>query len=213
MRFVIATVLAFAALRSTVRAQAPAAGAPTPDVGYAEVVAQSAFGNVTSQSFGGEIGYALRPGFEVFVDAGYVRDASPASLGTAAQALASGLTTIVGPTTYQVKEPVTFGVAGLKYIFPLNNSRIGPYVSAGGGVARAKKDVSFSTPSGDISQFATLGTDLSGTETAGMLSLGVGVGLSLSHALIVDLQYRYGRVFTSDGLNINRAGVGFGVRF
>jgi hypothetical protein len=32
--------------------------------------------------------------------------------------------------------------------------------------------------------------------------------------LIIDLQYRYGRVFMSDeGLNISRAGVGIGVRF
>jgi hypothetical protein len=32
--------------------------------------------------------------------------------------------------------------------------------------------------------------------------------------LIVDLQYRYGRVFTSGGgLNVHRAGIGLGVRF
>jgi hypothetical protein len=31
--------------------------------------------------------------------------------------------------------------------------------------------------------------------------------------LVVDFQYRYGRVFTSEGLNMNRAGVGIGVRF
>jgi len=47
-----------------------------------------------------------------------------------------------------------------------------------------------------------------------MISVGAGVGWLIGRALVIDLQYRYGRVFTSgDGLNLNRAGVGVGVRF
>ena len=47
-----------------------------------------------------------------------------------------------------------------------------------------------------------------------MLSVGGGVGLAIWPRVMLDLQYRYGRVFTSDGgLNANRAGVGIGVRF
>jgi opacity protein-like surface antigen len=46
-----------------------------------------------------------------------------------------------------------------------------------------------------------------------MLSAGVGVDIALGKRAFVDLQYRFGRVFTTDGLNINRAGAGVGIRF
>jgi opacity protein-like surface antigen len=213
MRFGLTTVVILAALGTPAYAQAPSGTLP-PSRGYAEAVAQSAFGNVTSQSFGGEFGIAVRPGVSIFVEGGLVRDASPASLGAAAQTLASAVTVLAGPTTYRVKEPVTFGVAGVKYAFPVSSSRVEPYVLAGAGLAQARKDVSFTTPSGDITQYATLGTDLSGSETKAMISVGAGVGWLIGRALVIDLQYRYGRVFTSgDGLNLNRAGVGVGVRF
>ena len=212
-RFGLTTVVILAALGAPAYAQAPS-GTPPPSRGYAEGIAQSAFGNVTSQSFGGEFGIAVRPGVSIFVEGGFIRDAAPASLGTAAQTLASAVTVLAGPTTYRVKEPITFGVAGVKYAFPVSSSSVAPYVLAGAGLAQAKKDVSFTTPSGDITQYATLGTDLSGSETKAMISVGAGVGWLIGRSLVIDLQYRYGRVFTSgDGLNLNRAGVGVGVRF
>jgi opacity protein-like surface antigen len=97
---------------------------------------------------------------------------------------------------------------------PVPSSKVGPYVLVGGGVAKVKRDVTFSTPAGDVSQFVTIGRDLSGSETKGMLSVGGGVEVPVWHGLIIDLQYRYGRVFTSDeGLNVHRAGAGIGVRF
>jgi opacity protein-like surface antigen len=217
MKISIAAILMGIAFVTSARAQAPAAttsAPPSPTKGYAEVVAQSAFGNVTSQSFGGEIGVAVAPNLQVFVDAGQVRDASPASLGANAQKIASGVAALAGGADYHVKQPVTFGVAGIKYVVPTGNSRIEPYVMGGGGVAQVKRDVTFTTPAGDISQFATIGTDLSGNETKGMISVGGGVGVPVSTRVVVDLQYRYGRVFTSgEGLNINRAGIGVGVRF
>lgn len=199
------------AMAGVARAQSPAGAGSNH--GYVEGVVQSAFGNVTSQSFGGEVGYTVYPNLQVFVDAGLVRDAAPAALGANAQIIASAVSAVAGPTTYHVKEPVTFGVAGLKYSFDIGYPRVLPYAMVGGGAAQAKKDVTFTVPSGDISQYATLGTDLSGTETKGMLSIGLGVDVPLGSVVVVDLQYRYGRVFTSDGLNINRAGIGIGVRF
>jgi opacity protein-like surface antigen len=82
-----------------------------------------------------------------------------------------------------------------------------------------KKDVSFTVNGADVTSTlpqlgVVLGTDLSGSETKPMLSLGVGVVWPVWQKLIVDFQYRYGRVFTSDqGLNLSRAGIGIGVRF
>ncbi len=215
MKTSIAAVLVWTAFATAAHAQSPGGTPPSaPTRGYAEVVAQSAFGNVTSQSFGGEIGITVRPGIQVFVDAGMIRDAAPAALGVTAQTIAAGIAAAAGSADFRVKQPVTFGVAGLKYVVTSSGTKAEPYILVGGGVANVKRDVAFSTPAGDVNQFVTLGGDLSGSETKGMVSLGAGVGLPLFRALMIDLQYRYGRIFTSGGgLNANRAGIGIGVRF
>src|SRR5437868_12729667 len=84
-------ILASMAFAGAAHAQSAApTPAAAPDKGYAEVVAQSAFGNVTSQSFGGEFGVAVRPGVQIFVDAGRIRDAAPSALGSSAQRIAIG---------------------------------------------------------------------------------------------------------------------------
>jgi opacity protein-like surface antigen len=214
MKTSFAAVFACTALATSARAQSPGGTPPAPAKGYAEVVAQSAFGNVTSQSFGGEVGIAVRPGMQVFVEAGMIRDAAPATLGVNAQRIAAGIAAAAGTVDFRVRQPVTFGVAGLKYVITGSGTRAEPYVLVGGGVASVKRDVAFSTPAGDVNQFVTLGSDLSGSETKGMLSVGAGVGVAVWRALVIDLQYRYGRIFTSDGgLNVSRAGIGVGVRF
>jgi len=204
-------VLAWTALSGVAFAQSPTAADDSK--GYVEVVAQSAFGNVTSQSFGGEAGFTLKPGLQVYVDAGYVRDTTPASLGASAQVVASDIIAKAGGGSYSVKQPVTFGVAGIKYLFPVDQSRFAPYVMAGGGAARVEKNVNFTVATGQVSDYVTIGSDLAGHETKGMISLGVGVDWLLGKVFVIDVQYRFGRVFTTEGLNINRAGAGFGVRF
>lgn len=63
-------------------------------------------------------------------------------------------------------------------------------------------------------QYVTLGSDLSGTSTKPMLTLGGGAVWPAWQSLIVDFQYRWGRIFAEDaGITTNRAGVGLGVRF
>jgi opacity protein-like surface antigen len=210
MKLATTVIFAWAVLAGTARAQSSAA----PDTGYAEFFAQSAFGNVTSQAYGGEAGYTINPQLQVFGEFGWVRDTAPSSLAANAQKIATGIAAAAGTTNYSAKQPVTFGVGGVKFRLPLENSRVAPYVLAGGGIGAVKRDVTFTTASGDASQYATLGSDLSGTESAFMLSLGGGVGIPLGSVVLVDVQYRYGRVFTAnEGLSINRAGVGLGVRF
>ena len=86
-------------------------------------------------------------------------------------------------------------------------------------MAQVKKDVSFSVNGTDVTATlpqlgVVLGTDLSGTETKPMVTFGGGVVWPAWQNLIVDFQYRFGRVFTEDeGLNVSRAGIGIGVRF
>ncbi|HZR26953.1 MAG TPA: outer membrane beta-barrel protein [Vicinamibacterales bacterium] len=215
MRVIVATIATALTVSAVASAQPPASTMPASETkGFAEVVAQSAFGNVTSQSFGGEVGYTVRPNVQVFVDAGLVRDAAPTSLGTNALRIANGIAAVAGSADFHVKEPVTFGVVGVRLVVPTSYPNVLPYVEVGGGAAQVKRDVTFTTPSGDVTQFVTLGTDLSGSDTNGMLSLGAGVAVPIGKSFLVDVGYRYGVVFTSgDRLNINRAGIGVGVRF
>ncbi len=204
-------VLAWAALCATAYGQTPTAADDSR--GYIEAVAQSAFGNVTSQSFGGEIGVTIKPGLQLAVDAGYVRDTATSDLSTSAARIAADLAAKAGGASYHVKQPVTFGVVELKYLLPVDQSRFAPYVMVGGGAARVEKDVTFTVASGSVGDYVVLGTDLAGSETKGMFSAGVGVELLFGRMFLVDVQYRFGRVFTTDGLNLNRAGAGVGVRF
>ena len=210
MKISIAAILAWVALACPAYAQ-------TLSKGYVEGVAQSAFGNVTSQSYGVELGVSLKPSVQIFGEVGFTKDTAPASLGTGAQVIANYLSLTQSNVAYTAAQPVTFGVAGLRFPFA-TTSKLEPYVLVGGGVAQVKKDVTFTIGGTDVTsnlaQYGVvLGTDLSGSETKGMLSVGVGVAWPVWEKLVVDFQYRYGRVFTSEGLNINRAGVGIGVRF
>ncbi len=187
--------------------------------GYVEAVAQSAFGNVTSQSYGGELGVAVAPAVKAFLDIGQVRDTSPSTLGPSAQAIAAFLTRTQGSVAFQARQPVTFGLAGIRYTLPLSTSHVELYVLGGGGIARVRRDVTFSVGGSDVTanlaQYGVvLGSDLAGSETDGMLTVGGGVAWPVWQRVVVDFQYRYGRVFAEgQGITVNRAGAGLGVRF
>jgi hypothetical protein len=199
---------------------AAAQPAPAADRGYAELVVQSAFGNVTSQSFGVEAGVTVWPNLQVFVEAGKVRDVATTEIGVAAQTIAGFLSQTQSAVAFSVKEPVTFGVAGVKYLIPLSNSTLRPYVLGGIGIASVSQNVAFTIAGSDVtSSLATsygvaLGTDLSGSFTKPMFVAGGGVMWPAWQRLVVDAQFRFGRILADDGgINVSRAGIGVGVRF
>lgn len=197
------------------------ASAQSADKGYVEGVAQSAISNVTSQSFGAEFGFTVIPHVQVYVEAGQITNVATDDISTSAQQIAGVISQTQSNVGYNVKEPVTFFVAGGKYLVPMDG-KLQPYVMGGFGVAKVKQDVTFSVNGADVTsnlaqpQYGSvqLGSDLSGTFTKPMLSLGGGAMWPVWKQLVIDLQYRYGRVFAPDsGININRFGVGVGIRF
>ena len=216
MRSCVALAAVMLALTGVASAQTPASTS-AQDQGYVEGVIQSAFGNVTSQSYGAEFGFTVKRNIQVFGEVGKVHDVATASVGAAAQSIAGFLSQTQANVAYQVRQPVTFGVAGLKFIVP-TEGKLRPYVLAGGGVANVTQDVSFSVGGADVtnnlpSLGVALGTDLSGSFTKPMLVVGAGAMWPWQR-LVIDLQYRFGRVFAEDeGINVNRAGIGIGVRF
>lgn len=212
----VATGLAFVLLPNRAVAQAVATGESSK--GYAEAVAQSSFGSVTSQSYGAEIGYAVWNDAQVFVEAGHIKDVSTSSLSSAAQVIATALTQLQPAAVgYSAKEPVSFFAAGIRYPLVLPDVKAIPYALAGFGVAQVKKDVSFTLGGADASaslgQYVTLGEDLTGTKSSPMLTLGAGVMWPAWRQLVVDFQFRFGRIFADDAVNVGRAGIGLGVRF
>jgi opacity protein-like surface antigen len=208
-------VMGMLTVATAVNAQTPTAA--EPDHGYVEAVAQSAFGNVTSQSFGAEVGVTVRPALQVFGSFGKVRDAATTEIGASAQTIALALAQVqTGVVSYSVKEPVTFFVGGVRYRIP-STMMLKPYILGGVGVATVTKDVKYliggTDASSSLAQYVTVGTDIAGDETKMMFTVGGGVVWPAWRQLIVDLQYQYGRISTDTAITVNRAGIGVGVRF
>lgn len=218
LTFVIVTAaMALAGAASAQTASTPASG--EGGTGYVEVVAQSAFGNVTSQSFGVEGGVKVAPRLVVFGEFGRVRDTAPSELGVAAQTIASYLTGQQSASVgYSVQQPATFGVAGVAYLIPYDGV-LQPYVLGGFGIARYTRDVSFTVGGTDVTSNigdygVVLGSDLSGSTTKPMVTAGGGAAWTVHAPFVIDFQFRYGRIF-ADGkaINVSRAGIGFGIEF
>jgi len=218
MRVLVAGVAAWLALAGLARAQSQGA----PSKGYVEAVGQSSFGNVTSQSFGAEVGIAIGTQLQVFAEGGQTRDVATRALSGAAQKMAGAISAVAANSGYSVKEPATFFDAGIRFSFyGSGTSKVDPYVLAGFGAANVKQDVKFTVAGNDVTTalaqdpyFIVLGSDVSGSFTKPMLVVGGGVAYPVWKQLVLDFQVRYGRVFAADqGINIGRAGLGVGVRF
>jgi opacity protein-like surface antigen len=214
-------VMAVAALATAGASAADAQGISTadPGKGYAEIVAQSAFGNVTSQNYGAEFGFTVTPSVQVFFEVGHTLNVATDQISSAAQTIASALSQTQSNVGYSVKQPLTFGVGGVRYLVPISGSKLLPYFVGGIGVAKASNDATFTVSgtdvTGNLSQYGiVLGSDLSGGFTKPMATLGGGVSYAVWESLILDFQLRYGHVFAEgESINSTRAGVGVGVRF
>ena len=185
-------------------------------------MAPSAFGNVTSQSYGIEAGFTIRPQMQVFVEAGQTRNVATAELSAAAQTIAGALSRTQNNVGFTTKEPATFGDVGIRYSIAVAGSKARPYLLGGVGVASVKRNVAFTVGGTDVTsnlsqdQYGNivLGTDLSGSETKAMVVVGAGLALPAWERLVIDLQFRYGRIFAEDApISVARAGIGIGVRF
>jgi opacity protein-like surface antigen len=214
-RLAAALVLLTAARSNAQMRTAPASR--QEDRGYIEFVAQSAFGNVTSQCYGVEAGGSVGHGVQIFGEFGNIRNIATPEISAAAQQIAGALSQVQSAAvTYNVKQPVTFFGGGVRFSIP-TQSGVRPYVLGGYGVAKVKNDVTFQLGGTDatstLPQYVTLGSDLTGDVSKPMLTLGGGVVWPAWKSLILDFGYRYGRIFMEKATTTNRAGLGIGVRF
>jgi opacity protein-like surface antigen len=219
------TLLAVAAsallLSASASAQtpAPAGGAqPGEPSYYVNGLIEAALGDVQSQSFSVEVGVKLQPKVDAFIEVGRIRDTAPASLGENAQIIVQYVAQVQSGLTYQVKQPVTTVQAGIRYGLPKQRGQFLPYLVVGGGMARVTRGVTFSVGRNDITdrldQYGvTLGSDLSGDVTKGMVTVGGGVEWNHFQPFFIGLDYRYGHIFDSPTVSVNRAGISIGVKF
>jgi hypothetical protein len=187
--------------------------------GYVEAVAQAAFSNVTSQSYGAEAGFTVHENLQIFVEAGQTRNVATSAFSAAAQTMAGALSQTQANVAYSAKEPVAFGNVGVRWLIPVADSKIQPYIIAGGGIAKVSQNARFTVGgtdvTGNLSQYnIVLGSDLSGSFTKPMFVLGGGIDYPVWQQLMLDFQFRFGRIFAEDaGINVSRVGIGIGVRF
>jgi opacity protein-like surface antigen len=220
MRIFVCVAAATLALGGVARAQPPAASAGERDRGYAEVVLQSAFGNVTSQNFGAEVGVTIVKHVQVFAEVGKTRDVATPALGANAQRIAAHLSTVDPNVSFSVKEPVTFGVLGVRFLLPVPG-RVQPYVLGGAGIAKVTQSVKFFSGGTDVTAnlaqppyYTVLGTDLTGDFTKPVFVVGGGVAYPIWQRILLDFQFRFGRIMAEDdAITVGRAGLGVGVRF
>lgn len=211
MKLMVASLVGMLAVSGVAHAQTA-----VPSKGYIEGIAQSAFGNVTSQSFGAEGGVSLTETVQIFAEAGLVRDTAPDTIGPAAQKIAVALG---AGSAYSVAQPVNFGLIGLRYNIPMEGRALHPYISVGGGLAGVKHDVAFQVNGTDVTDKldtygVVLGSDLAGTQRKLMISGGAGLVYNITRTILFDATYRFGRIQT-DGTatNVQRVGAGIGFRF
>jgi hypothetical protein len=188
----------------------------SPPKAYIEGVAQSAFSNVTSQSYGAEGGLAMSPSWWFVVEGGLTRDVTTDAMSAAAQQIAASLSEAQPlAVTYQVKEPVTFVTVGLKYEM-LAGGKAQPYVMLGGGVAQVKQDATFSVGGTDVTDnlqqyFVVLGTDLSAPSPSRCSHWG-SASRRLKQLCSISSIDTAGSS-SNQGISINRVGLGVGFRF
>jgi opacity protein-like surface antigen len=214
----IAVSVALLPASAVAQTRTSAAAAPIEQA-HVEVAAQSSFGNVTSQAFGGEVAVTVyENNVQAFLEFARARDTTPASMGSAAQSVANALAQTQSNIGYSVKQPATFGMGGVRYLFPVSGSRLEPYVLAGIGIAHMSRNVTFTANGTDITPIlpqlgVQLGSDLSGDATKFMVGFGGGIAYPAWQRLLVDVQFRYGRIADDPGINLARVGLGIGIQF
>jgi opacity protein-like surface antigen len=219
-RFVrYSTLMTVLAACGTGTAHGQTSGTTGPDKEYAELTVAATLGHKSASSIGGEAGYTLSDTWQVFLEAGRMGNVATADVD--ARALTIG--NAIGANVSTAQRAAYFDI-GAKY--RLNEyGRWRPYAILGVGAAAVKTTTNFTIGGNDVTgqldqHGVQLGNDLSGTLTKAFLTVGVGTNATLGKRYLLDLAYRYGRIFprtgriaNDQGINTQRLQAGIGIRF
>lgn len=180
------------------------------------------FGNASDLSLGGEFDWKLGVEWEVFVEAGQMRNVATKDMERSAAVIVNAL-----GGSAAIAQKATYVDAGIKYLFVPFGGGYTPYLGLGFGAAQLKKDVTFTiggsalSESQLLSQYGVqLGNDLAGQSWRPMAMVALGVSRSFGGHAFLDVSYRYGAIFAKTKLiendkltNAQRLQFGLGVRF
>lgn len=215
-------VLAFGVIMAglTSRASAQSGGADAPFA--VQFTVGPTFGNASDVSLGGELDYKLGTEWELFVEAGRMRNVATGAMEDAAQVVVNAL-----GGEASITQKATYFNAGLKYLLVPFGGGYQPYLGLGAGVAQLRKDVTFTIAGTELSEAellnqygVLLGGDLAGSSSRPMLTVIAGVSRNFSGSAFLDLSYGYGAIFADKELNdedtvtnTQRLQFGIGIRF
>jgi opacity protein-like surface antigen len=217
---VLAGILAGGASSVSVSAETPDSPAQTADASaaeehhpwYGELAGGGTFGHTTSGSVGLEGGRTLTEHWRVFVEVGRMSNVATANLDQQAQLIAS----VIG-SSYSTTQRAVYFDAGARYE-PVSFGIWHPYGLLGLGFASVKTSTAFGPSANEAT--VSLGNGLSSTLTKLLVTAGVGVTVPFASRYLIDLSYRYGRIFPrtgqiegDTGINTQRLQAGIGVTF
>jgi opacity protein-like surface antigen len=222
MKRFVQSALALTLATMSVTSPAWAQSASEPDTVAVQFTLGATFGNASNASLGGELDFKLGTEWQAFLEAGQMRNVAPGLIEDRAALIAG----IIGGSV-DAAARATYVDAGIKYLFVPFGGGYTPYVGLGFGVARVKADVAFSVNGAELGEDVLLsrygvqlGNDLAGTTTKPLVMLGFGISRHFAHRYLLDLSYRFGRIFSKsddieddESINSNRVQVGIGVRF
>jgi opacity protein-like surface antigen len=175
--------------------------------GQANAFGGLTFGDVTNSStFGGSIGVPLSDNLQIIAEAGRMTDLMPGLV-----------TTLLDVTPLDMKVSAWYGEAGVRVLGPSHRA-VRPYAEATAGYA--KLSAGFGGINATVDAIANTALDLFNRNEP---MLGVGGGVLLQGGpLVVDLGYRYKKLYVGDSLqglltggdvSVSQARVGVGFRF
>ena len=217
-RLVMAFGMLVAGLTGSAWAQSSSADGPLA----VQFTVGPTFGNASDISLGGELDYKLGAEWEVFFEAGRMRNVATSQMEDDAQVIVNAL-----GGSAAIGQSATYFDAGVKYLFVPFGGGYTPYLGIGFGAAQLKKDVTFTINGSELtegqllSQYGVqLGNDLAGSSTRPMAMIALGLSRNFASRAFLDVSYRYGVIFAKTSLiegdkatNTQRLQFGVGVRF
>lgn len=163
------------------------------------------FGDTRSDLlFGGGAGASIASNVQIVGEAGYMRDTRPSGLFTSLLDL--GLSAVGA----EIRVPAWYGEGGVRFLTS-DASVVRGYVETTAGVARLTTRVDLGSELDAVESIVNRA--LGGIEsTNGLLGFGAGIVIQPG-PLLLDIGYRYKRIYTDDPFNLNQVRAAIGVAF
>jgi len=198
-------------------AQTTSPAGPAVETFYGGVFGGAAVVDKWNATAGIELGVRVRRNLDIFGEGVWVQNAATADRTASMRPLVEFLEiTQRTSATGSVEAPTRMGAAGLRWVFERDGA-LRPYILATAGRASVEHKATFTVGGTDVTSAIatygiTLGTDLSGSETAWTYGGGAGV-LYVGNRWYMDTGIRYTNIQLDAPTNVWRATLGVGFRY